>query len=99
MAETIETAVRASDARIAELEAEVERLRAQLQQSSPQPADDGWIPWEGGDCPVKPEAWVEVKWRKGMKGSGGTSKDIGGIFSWSHEGGFGDIIAYRVVQP
>jgi hypothetical protein len=29
MAETIETAVRASDARIAELEAEVERLRAQ----------------------------------------------------------------------
>jgi hypothetical protein len=28
MAETIETAVRASDARIAELEAEVERLRA-----------------------------------------------------------------------
>jgi phage shock protein A len=37
MAETIETAVRASDTRIAELEAEVERLRAQLQQSSPQP--------------------------------------------------------------
>lgn len=79
------------EGRAEKAEAEVERLKAQLQQSCPQPADDGWIPWEGGDCPVKPEAWVEVKWR--------SSEDIGVVFSWSHQGGFGDIIAYRVVQP
>ena len=95
-AETAEAALAASDARIAELEAEVERLRAQLQQSSPQPADDDWIPWEGKGYPlIWPGALIKVK----TSGGAEHGEEPALLFHWSHTGDDGDIIAYRVVQP
>lgn len=65
------------------------------------PTDEGWIPWKGGDCPVEPGTVVEVKWRD-IPGQSGkkTAKGLAGIYAWWHEpgSGYGDIVAYRVVQ-
>lgn len=121
MAETIEAAVNtASDTRIAELEAEVERLKSGIAKAmheeadefgnatertvhrilsalvpaSPQPADDDWIPWEGGKCPVGDNTIVEIRRRDGVTGI-----DHADEFNWWHTGQRHNIIAYRVVQP
>lgn len=56
---------------------------------------DGWIPWHGGECPVDPEANVQVKFRCGE-----TESDMrAGDWAWGKsDGGYG-IIAYRLHQP
>lgn len=62
-----------------------------------QPAASGWIPWEGGECPVDPEARVEVRSRDGTREIG---KCDPGFFDWRHDPKHpydADIIAYRVV--
>lgn len=65
--------------------------------SSQQPADDGWIEWAGGECPVGQNQGVDVKLR------GGYGDHFYGnpasYFEWSHNGLGLDIIAYRVVKP
>jgi len=59
---------------------------------------DGWISWGGGDCPVKNESRVEVKFR-----DAGSEEYSAGQFRWhyakdeSHNPAY-DIIAYRVVK-
>jgi hypothetical protein len=54
-----------------------------------------WIDWHGGECPVGPSTPVEVRLRMGS-----TITDVPpGDFLWSHNGGHGDIVAYRVVKP
>lgn len=63
--------------------------------ASQQPADDGWIEWDGGECPVGPNAVVEVKLRSGSGYQGWQAK----TFDWPHLGMPLDIIAYRVVKP
>lgn len=57
-------------------------------------ASDDWIEWHGGKCPVDSDAIVEVKrrWHNPHK----YNNDRAGDFSWSHTGGRGDIIAYRL---
>ena len=66
----------------------------------PQPADDGWIPWEGGECPVAHGTIVDVRLRLGCEGCAVASN-----WRWCHETRGnpilegGDIIAYRVVKP
>ena len=68
--------------------------------AAPQPADDGWIPWEGGECPVAHSTIVNVRYRDGWEGGGLASK-----FRWLHATQESsdvkelDIIAYRVVKP
>ncbi len=62
--------------------------------ASQQPADDGWIEWSGGDCPVFAYSLVETKWS-----SGAIVEDCAGEFDWSFEDGSCNIIAYRVVKP
>ncbi len=56
-----------------------------------------WIEWDGGECPVPPETMVEVRFPVGALHSSEThpAKE----FRWNLKGGFGDIIAYRVVSP
>jgi hypothetical protein len=61
--------------------------------------DDGWTVWEGGECPVAPDAEVEVVLRDGEK----LPKHKARWRAWYH--GIGrvetddrDIIAYRVVD-
>lgn len=67
--------------------------------------EKGWIPWEGGECPVGPHVEVEVRFRDAAEiagfsagfwagnGGGGSDPDY-----WQHEGDDeSDIIAYRIV--
>lgn len=58
---------------------------------------EGWIEWNGGECPVDSDAIVEVKYRRPKPYQ--YSNDRAGDFSWAHDGIDGDIIAYRLQQP
>lgn len=57
--------------------------------------DEGWIEWNGGECPLPSGAVVEVKFRDGEVDSGSKA----GSYAWKH-GAIGnpdlDIIAYRL---
>jgi hypothetical protein len=57
------------------------------------PQDDGWIKWEGGECPALGKA-VKYKTRSGDLLYSGAARWL----SWRHEGVGHDIIAYRVVE-
>lgn len=57
-----------------------------------------WIEWGGGECPVDELAKVRLLFR-GEEVS--ESPEIGtpaGYLEWDHQGGGGDIVAYRVVE-
>ncbi|QHJ79607.1 MAG: hypothetical protein [Caudoviricetes sp.] len=75
------------------LEAELEQLRQQVGA----PADDGWIEWAGGECPVAPWEYVSVKHRSDKCVS---QNAMASYFDWSnYPSKFDtDIIAYRVVK-
>ena len=68
--------------------------KAEATLAAPQPADDGWIPWEGGECPVERGDVVRVKAKNGE-----IDTDKAHFYNWWHTGGPNDIIAYRVVKP
>lgn len=64
-------------------------------------ADDGWIEWNGGECPVDPKTFVTVRCRTGVE----AGPMEAGWYSWLHYPDFdyiakagGDIIAYREVS-
>lgn len=66
-------------------------------------ADDGWIEWAGGECPVADDAMIQVQFRCERRKA---AEDVaaeravsleGRTFRWSHLGFRADIIAYRVV--
>lgn len=54
---------------------------------------EGFTPWEGGDCPVDPRCFVEIKLRSGF-----TDCQFAEEFYWKNCGCFDDIIAYRVIK-
>jgi len=60
---------------------------------------DGWIEWGGGERPVRADALVETKFRS--TAVPGITPAYGATpahhLRWSHDGGWGDILAYRVV--
>ena len=74
--------------------------KAEATLAAPQPADDGWIPWEGGKCPVAHGTVVDVRLRLGHEGC-----DVASNWRWHHATQESsdvkelDIIAYRVVKP
>src|SRR5690554_24550 len=55
---------------------------------------DGWIPWEGGECPLPDGKHCEYKMRLA-----GLAKTVRGseYLDWSHEGGSAEIVAYRPI--
>ena len=59
-------------------------------------ANDGWIEWNGGDCPVKlnHSEMLEVKYRNGYL----TLMQYPEIQRWMHLGLKDDIIYYRVIN-
>ena len=57
--------------------------------------NDGWIEWDGGECPVDGREMVDVIFGRGGK----MSPNIADCWRWSHEGTDSDIIAYRLHQP
>ena len=79
--------------------------KAEAALAAPQPADDGWIPWSGGDCPVEVGTRVDAKFRDGEKaynvpaGDFAEDPDSRSASDWSHMEIDYDIIAYRVVKP
>ena len=56
-----------------------------------------WIEWKGGERPVPPGTWVEIRYR-----SGETETDGATMFGWGHystpDNACWDIVAYRVVS-
>ena len=66
-----------------------------LPKIDPDPDADGWIPWDGGECPVMPDNAYRVKWRDGEISS--VSLNIGS-WLWNHDGGPADIVAYKVLS-
>ena len=62
--------------------------------AAPQPADDDWIPWKGGECPVEYSVIVVVKGK-----NGGIDVGKAHLYDWYHTGSSLDIVAYRVVKP
>lgn len=57
---------------------------------------DGWIEWKGGECPVEKGALIEVN-----LGDGTIDTGYAGNYGWAWyvNGGFSDIIAYRLSKP
>lgn len=57
--------------------------------------DDGWIKWNGGDCPMSTAIAVQVKLRSGIRGEG-----LAGDLSWRHieSRAKADIVAYRIIK-
>lgn len=61
----------------------------------PAEEDDGWIEWNGGECPVPGPTKVQVKVGMGTEISGVLpARD----WCWKHDGNLKDIIAYKVVE-
>jgi hypothetical protein len=59
------------------------------------PDADGWIEWDGGECPVKDGVNFDIKFRNGL-----VYEDLCGLsLRWDHTGSGGDIIAYRIHRP
>ena len=58
---------------------------------------DGWIQWNGGECPVPARTRVEIRFRRG----GNESNRIAEALEWEHGklGWWWDIVAYRIVNP
>lgn len=73
------------------LEAELEQLRQQVKAQ----ADDGWIEWSGGECPVPDNTKVQVKFWDGYEP---VITEPQGL-RWKHFIAHANIIAYRVVKP
>lgn len=70
-------------------------VQAAQPAETPAPADGGWIPWHGRECPVPAGIKIEVTLRCGDTHTSGDPKE----FRWNHAGTAGDIIAYRITQP
>lgn len=56
---------------------------------------DGWIEWNGGECPTAKESVVEVRFRNGDI----WNSEPAGSWFWGHALCPGDIIAYRLHNP
>ena len=50
-----------------------------------------WIKWDGGECPVPPDASVEVNFRCGIIKQVAPAKN----YRWSHDGDGLDIVSYH----
>ena len=54
---------------------------------------EGFIPWEGGLCPVDEKSIVEIILRRGAH-----NRDRAGLFIWANSDHQSDIIAYKVIK-
>lgn len=62
-------------------------------------AADGWVEWKGGECPLHPDALVEVRLRNESE----PEPDTVSSWRWSYDTdpleADSDIVAYRLVKP
>lgn len=55
--------------------------------------EEGWVDWEGGECPVDENELVRVKFRNGE-----VDEDSASEYNWHHYWGTSDIVAYKVIN-
>lgn len=92
-----DTVLNSEDEEWEKSDAKVYISRAEAALAAQQPDADGWIPWEGGECPVFPDTPVNVHLRNGRASVGdGISAWSASQYDWTHTGHSSDIIAYRV---
>ncbi len=70
----------------------------------PAPDADGWIEWNGGECPVEFGELIDVKYRDGhfqteCRARDRCDTDLYATTFWGNSGGSADIIAYRMHKP
>lgn len=88
--------------RLMDFDAATARVQAALAETAatptiaPAPADDGWIAWEGGDCPVAGGTRVEVVFRSRLGSAEGFARN----WDWSRGPApvSYDIVAYRIAK-
>lgn len=80
-----------------DVQIQIEWKAWQAALASQKPADDGWIDWAGGECPVNINSLVNVRYRNG---GGCLDSKPAEVYNWSHnDEDCYPIIAYRVVKP
>jgi len=80
--------------------------REEYYQAYPKADADGWIEWNGGECPVEKGLMVDIRVRNGREERNlaantltkGRIPDASCAF-WKNDGMAGDIIAYRLHTP
>lgn len=80
--------------------------REEYYQAYPKADADGWIEWNGGECPVEKGLMVDIRVRDGREERNlaantltkGRTPDASCAF-WKNDGMAGDIIAYRLHKP
>jgi len=73
----------------------------ELEGASEASGDSGWIPWDGGECPVDPDCNVLVRLRSEAYSDPAVDPPRrAGDYYWKWDGTYpeGDIIAYKVVD-
>ena len=70
--------------------------REEYYQAYPKADADGWIEWNGGECPVSGDDIVDVTYSTNGSKSFSTAANR---LRWSKRGLGGDIIAYRLHKP
>jgi hypothetical protein len=74
------------------------QLLEAAEHPQPEPAaqeDDGWIEWEGGECPVPEGTEISVRLRDGREGKDDAPQN----WFWGCDQRGYDIIAYKVIKP
>ena len=61
----------------------------------PAPDADGWIEWNGGECPVDGNEIIDIRYPESREEFGAKAK----FRRWNHARNKGDIIAYRLHKP
>lgn len=72
-----------------------DRLEAKS-EPQPAPSNDGWIEWNGGECPVPKGTLIDVRHRDGEEFLGVSALMDIPCQDWEYELSCGDIIAYRL---
>jgi len=58
--------------------------------------DDGWIPWNGGECPIDPDCLVYYK----MRNNDSECRPVKAkSLKWDHDEAPYDLTAYRIFRP
>ena len=60
-----------------------------------EPDADGWIEWNGGECPVDGNEIIDIRYPESREEFGAKAK----FRRWNHARNKGDIIAYRLHKP
>lgn len=93
----LEMSKKRAEAEAAEYKAELRRVinGEPAEPTPPQPDDDGWIKWEGGECPVPPTTIVRALLRCGDEAGNAYP---GSSWDWMHSDSAFDIVAYKRVS-